>query len=96
MREPDDLFENEPELVTVTEEGVRELSFLLDDTLEFEGKLYAVLYPYDPEQSEILDDKVFFVLDEDDTLSAVNTDEILQELELLYDLGDVPGMLDDE
>ena len=96
MREPDDLFENEPELVTLTAGDGEELSFLLDATLEFEGKLYAVLYPYDPEQGEILDDKVFFVLDEDDTHSAVNTDEILQELELLYDLGDVPGMLDDE
>ena len=95
MRDPDDLFENEPELVTLTEENGRELSFLLDATLEFQGKLYTVLYPYDPEQGEILDDKVFFVLDEDDTLSAVNVDEILQELELLYDLGDVPGMLDE-
>ena len=96
MRDPDDLFENEPELVTLTEENGRELSFLLNATLEFQGKLYAVMYPYDPENQEITDEKLFFVLDEDDTLSAVNVDEILQELELLYDRGDVPGMLDED
>jgi len=27
---------------------------------------------------------------------VVNVEEILQELELLYDLGDVPGMLDED
>ena len=47
-------------------------------------------------QVEITDEKLFFVLDEDDTMSVVNTKEILDELELLYDLGDVPGMLDEE
>ena len=93
MQEP--MFEEEA-VYTLTDGDGQELHFLLDATLEFQGKLYAVLYPYDPEQGEILDDKVFFVLDEDDTLSAVNVEEILQELELLYDLGDVPGMLDED
>jgi hypothetical protein len=54
------------------------------------------MYPYDPENQEITDEKLFFVLDEDDTLSVVNAQEILDELELLYDLGDIPGMLDEE
>ena len=70
-------------------------AFLLNATLEFQGKLYAVMYPYDPENQEITDEKLFFVLDEDDPLSVVNQQEILDELELLYDLGDVPGMLDE-
>ena len=58
---------------------------MLDATLEFEGKLYAVLYPYDPENQEIIDDKVFFVLDDDDTMTAINTDEILAQLDQLYE-----------
>ena len=96
MHEPDEIFEEENPIFTLTDQEGQELSFLLNATLEFQGKLYAVMYPYDPENQEITDEKLFFVLDEDDTLSAVNTDEILQELELLYDLGDVPGMLDEE
>ena len=96
MYEPEELLEEENPIFTLTDQDGQELSFLLDATLEFEGKLYAVLYPYDPENQEITDEKLFFVLDEDDTMSVVNTKEILDELELLYDLGDVPGMLDDE
>lgn len=92
----DEIFEEENPIFTLTDQEGQELSFLLDATLEFEGKLYAVLYPYDPENQEITDEKLFFVLEEDDTLSVVNTKEILDELELLYDLGDVPGMLDEE
>ena len=96
MHEPDEIFEEENPIFTLTDQEGQELSFLLNATLEFQGKLYAVMYPYDPENQEITDEKLFFVLDEDDTLSAVNVDEILQELELLYDLGDVPGMLDED
>ena len=96
MYEPEELLEEENPIFTLTDQGGQELSFLLDATLEFEGKLYAVLYPYDPENQEITDEKLFFVLDEDDTMSVVNTKEILDELELLYDLGNVPGMLDEE
>lgn len=96
MVESDEIFEEENPIFTLTDQEGQELSFLLDATLEFQGKLYAVLYPYDPENQEITDEKLFFVLDEDDTLSVVNTKEILDELELLYDLGDVPGMLDEE
>ncbi|MBR4991476.1 MAG: DUF1292 domain-containing protein [Clostridia bacterium] len=96
MYEPEELLEEENPIFTLTDQDGQELSFLLDATLEFEGKLYAVLYPYDPENQEITDEKLFFVLDEDDTMSVVNTKEILDELELLYDLGDVPGMLDEE
>lgn len=96
MYEPEELLEEENPIFTLTDQEGQELSFLLDATLEFQGKLYAVLYPYDPENQEITDEKLFFVLDEDDTLSVVNTQEILDELDLLYDLGDVPGMLDDE
>ena len=92
----DERYEEENPVFTLTDEDGQELSFLLDATLEFECKLYAVLYPYDPENQEITDEKLFFVLDEDDTMSVVNTKEILDELELLYDLGDVPGMLDEE
>ena len=96
MREPDEIFEEENPIFTLTDQEGQELSFLLNATLEFQGKLYAVMYPYDPENQEITDEKLFFVLDEDDTLSVVNQQEILDELELLYDLGDVPGMLDEE
>lgn len=96
MVESDEIFEEENPIFTLTDQEGQELSFLLDATLEFQGKLYAVMYPYDPENQEITDEKLFFVLDEDDTLSVVNTKEILDELELLYDLGDVPGMLDEE
>ena len=96
MYEPEELLEEENPIFTLTDQDGQELSFLLDATLEFEGKLYAVLYPYDPENQEITDEKLFFVLDEDDTMSVVNTKEILDELELLDDLGDVPGMLDEE
>lgn len=96
MYEPEELLEEENPIFTLTDQDGQELSFLLDATLEFEGKLYAVLYPYDLENQEITDEKLFFVLDEDDTMSVVNTKEILDELELLYDLGDVPGMLDEE
>ena len=96
MYEPEELLEEENPIFTLTDQDGQELSFLLDATLEFEGKLYAVLYPYDPDNQEITDEKLFFVLDEDDTMSVVNTKEILDELELLYDLGDVPGMLDEE
>ena len=82
--EPNELLEEENPVFTLTDEEGQELSFLLDATLEFEGKLYAVLYPYDPENQEVIDDKVFFVLDEDDTMSAVNTEEIFSELDQLY------------
>ena len=96
MYEPEELLEEENPIFTLTDQDGQELSFLLNATLEFQGKLYAVMYPYDPENQEITDEKLFFVLDEDDTLSVVNQQEILDELELLYDLGDVPGMLDEE
>jgi len=84
MREPDELLEEENPVFTLTDEDGQELSFLLDATLEFENKLYAVLYPYDLEKQEVIDDKVFFVLDDDDTMTAINTDEILAELDQLY------------
>ena len=96
MYEPDEIFEEENPIFTLTDQEGQELSFLLNATLEHQGKLYAVMYPYDPENQEITDEKLFFVLDEDDTLSVVNTQDILDELELLYDLGDIPGMLDEE
>ena len=96
MREPDEIFEEENPIFTLTDQEGQELSFLLNATLEFQGKLYAVMYPYDPENQEITDEKLFFALDEDDTLSVVNDQATLDELELLYDLGDIPGMLDEE
>lgn len=96
MREPDEIFEEENPIFTLTDQEGQELSFLLNATLELQGKLYAVMYPYDPENQEITDEKLFFVLDEDDTLSVVNDQATLDELELLYDLGDIPGMLDEE
>ena len=77
MYEPEELLEEENPIFTLTDQDGQELSFLLDATLEFEGKLYAVLYPYDPENQEITDEKLFFVLDEDDTMSVVNTKEII-------------------
>ena len=80
----DEIFEDELQVFTLTDGDGQELSFLLDATLEFQGKLYAVLYPYDPETQSVTDDKLFFVLDEDDTLSVVNTEEILSELDALY------------
>ena len=80
----DERFEEENPVFTLTDEQGQELSFLLDATLEFENKLYAVLYPYDPENQEVIDDKVFFVLDDDDTMSAVNTQDILEKLDQLY------------
>ena len=83
--EPNELLEEEKPVFTLTDEEGQELSFLLDATLEFEGKLYAVLYPYDPENQEIIDDKVFFVLDDDDTMTAINTEEILAQLDQLYE-----------
>ena len=83
--EPNELLEEENPIFTLTDEEGQELSFLLDATLEFEGKLYAVLYPYDPENQEIIDDKVFFVLDDDDTMTAINTEEILVQLDQLYE-----------
>ena len=83
--EPNELLEEENPVFTLTDEEGQELSFLLDATLEFEGKLYAVLYPYDPENQEIIDDKVFFVLDDDDTMTAINTEEILVQLDQLYE-----------
>ena len=79
-----EIFEEEPQVFTLTAGDGQALSFLLDATLEFQGKLYAVLYPYDTETQEVTDDKLFFVLDEDDTLSVVNTEEILSELDALY------------
>ena len=83
--EPNELLEEENPVFTLTDEEGQELSFLLDATLEFEGKLYAVLYPYDPENQEVIDDKVFFVLDDDDTMTAINTEEILAQLDQLYE-----------
>ena len=83
--EPNELLEEENPVFTLTDEEGQELSFLLDATLEFENKLYAVLYPYDPENQEIIDDKVFFVLDDDDTMTAINTEEILVQLDQLYE-----------
>lgn len=83
--EPNELLEEENPVFTLTDEEGQELSFLLDATLEFEGKLYAVLYPYDPENQEIIDDKVFFVLDDDDTMTAINTEDILAQLDQLYE-----------
>ena len=83
--EPNELLEEENPIFTLTDEEGQELSFLLDATLEFENKLYAVLYPYDPENQEVIDDKVFFVLDDDDTMTAINTEEILAQLDQLYE-----------
>ena len=83
--EPNELLEEENPVFTLTDEEGQELSFLLDATLEFENKLYAVLYPYDPENQEVSDDKVFFVLDDDDTMTAINTEEILGQLDQLYE-----------
>ena len=83
--EPNELLEEENPVFTPTDEEGQELSFLLDATLEFENKLYAVLYPYDPENQEVIDDKVFFVLDDDDTMTAINTEEILAQLDQLYE-----------
>ena len=83
--EPNELLEEENPVFTLTDEEGQELSFLLDATLEFENKLYAVLYPYDPENQEVIDDKVFFVLDDDDTMPAINTEEILVQLDQLYE-----------
>jgi len=83
--EPNELLEEENPVFTLTDEEGQELSFLLDATLEFENKLYAVLYPYDPENQEVIDDKVFFVLDDDDTMTAINTDDILAQLDQLYE-----------
>ena len=83
--EPNELLEEENPVFTLTDEEGQELSFLLDATLEFEGRLYAVLYRYDPEDQEIIDDKVFFVLDDDDTMTAINTEEILAQLDQLYE-----------
>lgn len=40
--EPNELLEEENPVFTLTDEEGQELSFLLDATLEFEGKLYAV------------------------------------------------------
>ena len=84
MQELELLPEEENPVFTLTDEDGQELSFLLDATIEFEGKLFAVLYPYDPDAQEVIDDKVYFVLDEDDTMTAVNTDEILAQLDDLY------------
>ena len=83
--EPNELLEEENPVFTLTDEEGQELSFLLDATLEFENKLYAVLYPYDPENQEVIDDKVFFVLDDDDTMTPINTEEILAQLDQLYE-----------
>ena len=83
--EPNELLEEENPVFTLTDEEGQELSFLLDATLEFENKLYAVLYPYDPKNQEVIDDKVFFVLDDDDTMTAINTEEILAQLDQLYE-----------
>ena len=83
--EPNELLEEENPVFTLTDEEGQELSFLLDATLEFENKLYAVLYPYDPENQEVIDDKVFYVLDDDDTMTAINTEEILVQLDQLYE-----------
>ena len=83
--EPNELLEEENSVFTLTDEEGQELSFLLDATLEFENKLYAVLYPYDPKNQEVIDDKVFFVLDDDDTMTAINTDDILAQLDQLYE-----------
>ena len=83
--EPNELLEEENPVFTLTDEEGQELSFLLDATLEFEGRLYAVLYPYDPEDQVIIDDKVFFVLDDDDTMTAMNTEEILAQLDQVYE-----------
>ena len=83
--EPNELLEEENPVFTLTDEEGQALSFLLDATLEFDGKLYAVLYPYDPENQEVIDDKVFFVLDDDDTMTAINTEEILAQLDQLYE-----------
>ena len=81
---PDPIFEEELPVFTLTDAEGQELSFLLDATLEQEGKLYAVLYPYDPETQEVTEDKLFFSLDEDDTLSVVTDDALLPVLEQLY------------
>ena len=81
MQEP--VFEEES-VFTLTDSDGQELHFLLDATLELQGKLYAVLYPYDPEAQEVIDDKLYFVLDEDDTLSVVDMEEIYHELDELY------------
>ena len=83
--EPNELLEEENPVITLPDEEGQELSFLLAATLEFEGRLYAVLYPYAPEDQEIIDDKVFFVLDDDDTMTAINTEEILVQLDQLYE-----------
>ena len=83
--DPNELLEEENPVFTLTDEEGQELSFLLDATLEFENKLYAVLYPYDPENQEVIDDKVFFVLNDDDTMTAINTEEILVQLDQLYE-----------
>ena len=83
--EPNELLEEENPVFTLTDEEGQELSFLLDATLEFENKLYAGLYPYDPKNQEVIDDKVFFVLDDDDTMTAINTEEILAQLDQLYE-----------
>ena len=81
MQEP--RFEEEA-VYTLTDGDGQELHFLLDATLELQGKLYAVLYPYDPIAQEVIDDKLYFVLDEDDTLSVVDTEELFRELDELY------------
>ena len=80
----DPIFEEELPVFTLTDAEGQELSFLLDATLEQEDKLYAVLYPYDPETQEVTDDKLFFSLDEDDTLSVVTDEALLTILEQLY------------
>ena len=85
MLEPEEMFEEENPVVTLTDSEGQELSFLLDATLEYQDKLYAVLYPYDAENQEIIDDKVYFVLDEDDTMTAVSDEELLEALDDLYE-----------
>ena len=77
----EDTENSEDEVIVLTDEDGNELEFELCDTVEYEGKQYAVLLPADEESEEVVimeiqddpdsDDTLFEMVEEEEIIDAV-------------------------
>ena len=77
----EDTENTEDEVIVLTDEDGNELEFELCDTVEYEGKQYAVLLPADEESEEVVimeiqddpdsDDTLFEMVEEEEIIDAV-------------------------
>ena len=75
LPEQEEAGEQEDEMIILTDEDGNELEFELCDTVEYEGKQYAVLLPADEESEEVIIMEIEDDPDSDDTLFMMVEDE---------------------